>query len=148
MIRSQWAPTPLSQVQRSQPWGQGHWGEPSSSDASFQVPETSGVRGGRAAATPSSSLGRLGYPDGVGHGPRKAFPAAPAAALAAAVRTAGLEKTPAANSCWAFWKLAPVRRYKEWICREEGRVIAECSSHSCSTPTQLPLTTNQPAGLL
>lgn len=37
-----------------------------------------------------------------GHGARKAFSAAPAAALAAAVRTAGLEKTPAANSCWAF----------------------------------------------
>lgn len=41
--------------------------------------------------------------------------AAPAAALAAAVRTAWLEKTPAANSSCAFWKLAPVRRYREWI---------------------------------
>lgn len=41
--------------------------------------------------------------------------AAPAAALAAALRTAWLEKTPAANSSCAFWKLAPVRRYREWI---------------------------------
>lgn len=44
------------------------------------------------------------------YGVRKAPVAAPAAALAAAVRTVGLEKTPAANSSCAFWKLAPVRR--------------------------------------
>lgn len=46
---------------------------------------------------------------------RKALPAAPVATLAAAVRTAWFEKTPAANSSCAFWKLAPVRRYMEWI---------------------------------
>lgn len=51
------------------------------------------------------------------YGARKALVAAPAAALAAAVRTAWLEKTPAANSSCAFWKLAPVRRYREWIWR-------------------------------
>lgn len=46
---------------------------------------------------------------------RKVLLAAPAAALAAAVRTAWFENTPAANSSCAFWKLAPVRRYMEWI---------------------------------
>lgn len=76
-----------------------------------------GVKGGAGGASNESA--NLGFPRGEGsgatYGARKALVAAPAAALAAAVRTAWLEKTPAANSSWAFWKLAPVRRYREWI---------------------------------
>lgn len=69
--------------------------------------------------------------------------------MAAAVRTAGLEKTPAVNSCWAFWKLAPVRRYREWICRR-GRRRARRSSQSprptSPAPAPLPAAPAPPPG--
>ncbi|TNN79890.1 hypothetical protein EYF80_009927 [Liparis tanakae] len=53
-----------------------------------------------------------------GYGALKAPCAAEDAAPAAAVWKLLLVKTPWENSCWAFWKLAPVRRYMLWTWRE------------------------------
>lgn len=96
-----------------------------------------GVKGGAGGASNESA--NLGFPRGEGsgatYGARKALVAAPAAALAAAVRTAWLEKTPAANSSWAFWKLAPVRRYREWIWKRADSFNARLPAMN---PTQPP----------
>lgn len=95
------------------------------------------VKGGAGGASNESA--NLGFPHGEGsgatYGARKALVAAPAAALAAAVRTAWLEKTPAANSSWAFWKLAPVRRYREWIWKRADSFNARLPAMN---PTQPP----------